>query len=68
VDIPWWEDLVTGINKPFHKNGFASVPNGPGLGIELNLDVIKEHLERDTELFGPTDDWTRDRSNDRLWS
>ena len=68
VDVDWWEDLVTGIEKPLHKSGFARVPEGPGLGIELNLDVVKEHLERGQELFAPTDEWNRDRSNDRLWS
>ena len=68
VDIDWWEDLVTGIDKPLHSDGFASVPEGPGLGIELNLDVVKEHLGRGKELFAPTDEWNRDRSNDRLWS
>ncbi len=68
VDVDWWEDLVTGIDKPLHKDGFAQVPEGPGLGIELNLDVVKEHLERGQELFAPTDEWNRDRSNDRLWS
>jgi len=68
VDVDWWEDLVTGIEKPLHKSGFARVPEGPGLGIELNLDVVKEHLERGQELFVPTDEWNRDRSNDRLWS
>jgi len=68
VDIPWWDDLVTGIDKPTNDKGFARVPQGPGLGIELNLDVVKEHLERGQELFGPTDDWNRDRANDRLWS
>jgi L-alanine-DL-glutamate epimerase-like enolase superfamily enzyme len=68
VDVDWWEDLVTGIEKPLHKDGFARVPEGPGLGIELNLDVLKEHLERGQELFAPTDEWNRDRSNDRLWS
>ena len=68
VDIDWWEDLVTGIEKPLHADGFARVPVGPGLGIELNLDVVKEHIGRGQELFAPTDDWNRDRSNDRLWS
>jgi len=68
VDVGWWEDLVTGIDKPLHKDGFARVPEGPGLGIELNLDVVKEHLERGQELFAPTDEWDRERSNDRLWS
>jgi L-alanine-DL-glutamate epimerase-like enolase superfamily enzyme len=68
VDIDWWEDLITGIEKPLHVDGFAHVPEGPGLGIDLNLDVVKEHLERGQELFAPTDDWNRDRSNDQLWS
>ncbi|MHC4582331.1 MAG: enolase C-terminal domain-like protein, partial [Planctomycetota bacterium] len=68
VDIDWWEDLVTGIDKPLHADGFASVPEGPGLGIDLNLDVVKEHLSRGQELFAPTEEWNRDRSNDRLWS
>jgi len=68
VDVPWWEDLVTGIEKPLQSDGFARVPDGPGLGIELNLDVVKEHLSRGQELFAPTEEWNRDRSNDRLWS
>jgi len=68
IDIDWWEDLVTGIDKPLHADGFARVPEGPGLGIELNLDIVKEHLGRGQELFAPTDEWNRDRSNDRLWS
>ena len=68
VDIDWWEDMVTGTEKPLHVNGFARVPEGPGLGIELNLDVVKEHLGRGQELFAPTEEWNRDRSNDRLWS
>ncbi len=68
VDIDWWEDMVTGVEKPLHVDGFARVPEGPGLGIELNLDVVKEHLGRGQELFAPTEEWNRDRSNDRLWS
>ena len=68
VDIDWWEDMVTGVEKPLHVDGFTRVPEGPGLGIELNLDVVKEHLGRGQELFAPTEEWNRDRSNDRLWS
>jgi L-alanine-DL-glutamate epimerase-like enolase superfamily enzyme len=68
VDVPWWEDLVQGVEKPLVKNGFATVPEQPGLGVELNEEVIREHLAPDSELFGPTDEWSRDRTNDRLWS
>jgi L-alanine-DL-glutamate epimerase-like enolase superfamily enzyme len=68
VDVSWWEDLVTGIEKPLHSQGFASVPQTPGLGIELNLDVVKQHLGRNEECFAPTDEWNRGDSHDRLWS
>lgn len=68
VDNPWWEDLATGIEKPLHKQGYASVPETPGLGVELNLDVVKQHLMRGEECFAPTDEWDTRDSGDRLWS
>jgi len=68
VDVPWWEDLVTGIEKPLTERGFARVPETPGLGVELNEEAVKEHLLRGTEYFEPTPEWDRTRSNDRLWS
>ena len=68
VDVPWWEDLVTGIDKPLNERGFARVPEAPGLGVELNLDVVKEHLRYGEQCFGPTDEWNRNDSHDRLWS
>jgi L-alanine-DL-glutamate epimerase-like enolase superfamily enzyme len=68
VDNPWWEDLVTGVEKPLNKQGFATVPNTPGLGVELNLDVVKQHLMRGEECFAPTNEWDTRDANDRLWS
>ena len=68
VDNPWWEDLVTGIEKPLHKQGYASVPGTPGLGVELNLAVVKQHLMRGEECFGPTNEWDTRDSGDRIWS
>ncbi len=68
VDVSWWEDLVTGIEKPLNQQGFARVPETPGLGVELNLDVVKQHLRRGEECFAPTDEWDHNDSNDRLWS
>ena len=43
VDIPWWEDLVVG-DKPLVQDGHVVVPDKPGLGVELNEEVVKEHL------------------------
>jgi len=44
------------------------VPTGPGLGVELNDEAVKEHLRRGEELFAPTPEWDEARSWDRLWS
>jgi L-alanine-DL-glutamate epimerase-like enolase superfamily enzyme len=44
VDIPWWPDLVTGVGKPIADRGYQTVPDTPGLGIELNENVVKQHL------------------------
>ena len=68
VDVPWWEDLVTGIEKPIFRKGFAVAPNRPGLGIELVEEVVKAHLKPGTQYFAPTPEWDNERSWDRLWS
>jgi L-alanine-DL-glutamate epimerase-like enolase superfamily enzyme len=70
VDIPWWDDLVTGLPKPLVQNGYVSVPEAPGLGITgLDDDVIAAHLAPDDAgLWAPTDEWDDDVSHDRLWS
>jgi len=68
VDKPWWEDLVTGLDKPLVKDGYVQVPEKPGIGIDLNEEVVKEHLRKGEELFAPTEEWDEVRSWDRLWS
>ena len=68
VDKPWWENLVTGLDKPLVKDGYVEVPDKPGVGLELNEEAVKEHLHRDEELFAPTDEWNDRRSWDRQWS
>ena len=67
VDTPYWEDYVTG-QKPLVEKGFAPVPESPGLGIDLNEEVVKEHLKEGEELFAPTDEWNERKSWDRQWS
>jgi L-alanine-DL-glutamate epimerase-like enolase superfamily enzyme len=68
IDVPWLEELVIGPEKPLVKAGFVRVPDRPGLGIDLNEEVARGHLIPGEPYFAPTDDWNRDRSNDRLWS
>ncbi|MCX6611227.1 MAG: mandelate racemase/muconate lactonizing enzyme family protein [Acidobacteria bacterium] len=67
-EVKWWEDMVTGIDKPIIDKGFANVSTKPGLGIELNAEVIKQHLAPGTGYFEPTENWNNERSWDRLYS
>lgn len=67
VDVPWWNDLVEGVEKPIVNKGFITVPDKPGLGITLNEEAVKQHLG-EPGYFEPTPQWNTDRSNDRLWS
>jgi L-alanine-DL-glutamate epimerase-like enolase superfamily enzyme len=53
LDMPWWQDLVTGMPKPIIDKGYVAVPERPGLGLELNDAVVKEHL-RKPGYFEPT--------------
>ena len=81
VDNPWWNDLVNGETEKIINNGFAKVPESPGLGIELNEDAVRKHLntkakhkvfgEMDiypTGAFETTDEWNKLDSHDRTWS
>jgi L-alanine-DL-glutamate epimerase-like enolase superfamily enzyme len=67
VDVPWWDDMVEGIEKPILNRGFIKVPEKPGLGVTLNDEVVKQHL-REPGYFEPTPEWNKERSGDRLWS
>ena len=53
LDQPWWQELVTGVPKPLIQNGYIPVPETPGLGVELNGEVVKQHL-RVPGYFEPT--------------
>jgi len=69
VDVPWWSDLVQGVEKPIVNHGFVTVPDKPGLGITLNDEVMKQHLLPNSGgYFEPTTEWDKERSHDRLWS
>jgi L-alanine-DL-glutamate epimerase-like enolase superfamily enzyme len=68
VDQPRFDDLVTGIEKPIVQNGYVNVPEKPGIGVELNEEVVKEFLVKGEKLFAPTPEWNEMRAWDRLWS
>lgn len=71
IDLSWWEDLVkTTDGRKLITKGFANLPlSAPGLGIELNDEVVKQHLHaNDKSYFAPTPQWNDVRSHDRIWS
>jgi L-alanine-DL-glutamate epimerase-like enolase superfamily enzyme len=69
LDVPWWQDLVTGLEKPIINQGYIKVPDTPGLGVTLNDDELKKHVKPGTEYFAPTPMWDEAQSwDDALFS
>ncbi len=70
ADHPEWFDLVKGLPKNLIDNGFVTVPDGPGLGIEdINEETVKKYLHEDyQDFFAPTTEWDKEWANDREWS
>jgi L-alanine-DL-glutamate epimerase-like enolase superfamily enzyme len=70
VDVPWWDDIQIGLPKPLVKDGFITVSDKPGLGIDdLNDDLLMQHLQPGvTGIWQPTDRWNDEHSWDRTWS
>jgi gluconate/galactonate dehydratase len=44
IEIPWWKDMIVNDGGKFYPGGYLTLPNKPGLGIELNEDVCRAHL------------------------
>ncbi|HUI43793.1 MAG TPA: enolase C-terminal domain-like protein, partial [Terriglobia bacterium] len=68
LDVPWWADLVEGVEKPIVNHGWIAVPDKPGLGVTLNEDAVRRHLMPGSGYFEPTPQWDNERSWDRMWS
>ena len=71
TEIPYWNDFISiaGVTKPIIERGYIAVPEGPGLGFEINEDAIRAHLiPEDQGFFEPTPQWDAVTSHDRLWS
>ena len=70
LDLPFWRGLVTGLPDPLMVDGYVAVPEAPGLGVNLDLDGIRENL-RYGGLFEPTDEWNTPKLGfyqpDRRW-
>ena len=47
----WLDDMVLH-DGPIFKDGFINVSTKPGLGIELNPDVVRAHLATGEQWWG----------------
>lgn len=52
-DAPWWGDVVTrtGSDAPILQDGSVDLPEGPGLGVEIDTDVVSDRLTDESELI-----------------
>ena len=48
----WMDEIVLHEGGPIIKQGHITLPNKPGLGIELNPDVVKAHLATGETYWG----------------
>ena len=49
-DVTWWEDMCTG-EKPFIQNGYMTVSERPGIGVELDDEMAKSLLREGEKYF-----------------
>jgi len=79
VDNPWWNDLVdlVGQEGDVIKDGYVTVTDAPGLGLELNEEAVAENLAKASEtragvypagVFEDTSEWDELDAHDRVWS
>ena len=64
LDVPFWQNLVNGIEKPIINQGFIKVPEAPGLGVTLNDEEMKKHIKSGVGYFEPTPMWDEKQSWD----
>ncbi len=68
AEMPWFNDIVKGIPQPIIQDGAIAVPDTPGLGIELDEEVLKKYLREPKYLsykpglFNPTPEFDQPMS------
>ena len=52
ASVPFFDQLVRGAEGPMIVKGRITVPNGPGLGVELDEDVAYKYRKPGEKFFG----------------
>ena len=50
-EVPFWDDLVTGLPHPLIQGGFIRLPDEPGLGVTLNEEVARRYVRKGEAFF-----------------
>lgn len=51
ASVPFFDELVTGVATPMIEDGYITVPDAPGIGVELDLDACRRYARRDEPFF-----------------
>ncbi|HET7571202.1 MAG TPA: mandelate racemase/muconate lactonizing enzyme family protein [Gaiellaceae bacterium] len=51
ASVPFFDELVT-LGRPVIEDGYVALPDGPGIGVELDLDVARRYARPDEPFFG----------------
>jgi len=49
-DLSWWEDMVKG-PKPLIDQGYITLPDKPGIGVEINKQEVLKHIKVGEDFF-----------------
>jgi L-alanine-DL-glutamate epimerase-like enolase superfamily enzyme len=53
-EVPFWQDLALGHGGPIIDRGYITLPDRPGLGIELNEEVARRYTRPGEPFFAGT--------------
>src|SRR3954464_15750176 len=51
MSVPFWNDMAVGFDGPVIEGGRIRLPDGPGLGVTLTLDLAREYARPDEPFF-----------------
>lgn len=51
ASVPFFDSMVTGMDGPVIVDGFITVPDRPGIGVELDLDVCRRYARVGEPFF-----------------
>ncbi|MFC1490274.1 mandelate racemase/muconate lactonizing enzyme family protein [Candidatus Latescibacterota bacterium] len=43
MDVPWHDDVLDGLDRPWILNGTVAIPEGPGIGVTINEEQFAAH-------------------------